>query len=89
MSDEQHPSILELQARWDKIRVANLYDAMDKMGYGDQCIDLSIRPLFPHQHLAGVAVTVRRVWVTRHRTDARSTRPPIVSISNPSLLAQC
>ncbi|HOU11989.1 MAG TPA: hypothetical protein PKZ84_02650 [Anaerolineae bacterium] len=59
MADEQQPSVLELQARWDKIRVANLYDAMDQMGYGDQCIDLSIRPLFPHQHLAGMAVTVR------------------------------
>ncbi len=59
MSDEHQTSILELQARWDKIRVANLYDAMDQLGYGNQCIDLSIRPLFPHQHLAGVAVTAR------------------------------
>lgn len=60
MSEEtKQPSIIELQARWDKIRIANLYDTLDAMGYGDQCIDLSIRPLFPHQHLAGVAVTVR------------------------------
>jgi len=48
-----------LQARWDQIRIANLYDTLDKMGYPNQCLDLSIRPLFPHQHLAGVAVTAR------------------------------
>jgi 4-hydroxy-4-methyl-2-oxoglutarate aldolase len=60
MSEEKNePSILELQARWDKIRIANLYDTLDKMGYPDQCLDLGIRPLFPKQHLAGVAVTVR------------------------------
>ena len=51
--------ILALQRRWDRIRIANLYDALDKMGYFNQCLDLGIRPLFPHQHLAGVAVTVR------------------------------
>jgi 4-hydroxy-4-methyl-2-oxoglutarate aldolase len=60
MSDQQNtPSVLELQARWDKIRIANLYDTLDKLGYPDQCIDLGIRPLFPHQHLAGVALTVK------------------------------
>jgi len=55
----KQPSILELQARWDKIRIANLYDALDSMGYPNQCLDLGIRPLFPEQHLAGVAVTAR------------------------------
>ncbi len=53
------PSIVELQARWDKIRVANLYDTLDRMGYPNQCVDLGIRPLFPGRHLAGVAITVR------------------------------
>ena len=52
-------TILELQARWDRIRIANLYDALDGMGYPNQCLDLSIKPLFPKRHLAGVAVTVR------------------------------
>jgi len=56
---ESDGTILELQARWDKIRIANLYDTLDKMGYTDQCLDLGIRPLFPRQHLAGKAVTVR------------------------------
>ena len=49
----------ELQARWGKIRVANLYDTLDKMGYSNQCLDLGIRPLFMHQHLAGQVVTVK------------------------------
>jgi len=57
--EEKKPSILELQARWDKIRIANLYDALDSMGYPNQCLDLGIRPLFPKQHLAGVAIPVR------------------------------
>ncbi|MEO8398057.1 MAG: hypothetical protein ABI700_33995 [Chloroflexota bacterium] len=56
---EQNQSPAELQARWDKIRVANVYDTIDKMGYGNQCLDLGIKPLFPHQHLAGMVITVR------------------------------
>src|SRR3712207_4641173 len=55
----QQPSIVELQARWDKIRVANVYDTLDQMGYPNQCLDLGIKPLFPHRHLAGQAITVR------------------------------
>jgi regulator of RNase E activity RraA len=55
----QEQSVVELQARWDRIRVANLYDILDSMGYGNQCLDLGIRPLFPHRHLAGRVVTVR------------------------------
>ena len=58
-NEEKDYTVLELQARWDKIRVANLYDTLDRMGYPNQCIDLAIRPLFPHQHLAGKAVTAR------------------------------
>ena len=54
---EQQPSVVELQARWDKIRVANLYDTLDSMGYGNQCLDLGIKPLFPHQHMAGQVIT--------------------------------
>ncbi len=52
-------SVVELQARWDKIRVANVYDTLDKMGYPNQCLDLGIKPLFPHRHLAGRVITVR------------------------------
>lgn len=56
---EQQPSVVELQARWDKIRVANVYDTLDSMGYPNQCMDLGIKPLFPHRHMAGQAITVR------------------------------
>lgn len=56
---QQEPSAAELQARWDKIRVANVYDTLDKMGYPNQCLDLGIKPLFPHRHLAGKVITVR------------------------------
>jgi len=55
----QIPSVVELQARWDKIRVANVFDTLDSMGYGNQCLDLGIRPLFMHSHLAGQVITVR------------------------------
>lgn len=55
----EQPSVVELQARWDKIRVANLYDTLDSMGYSNQCIDLGIKPLFPQRHLAGQVITVQ------------------------------
>jgi 4-hydroxy-4-methyl-2-oxoglutarate aldolase len=55
MSDQ--PSVVELQARWEKIRVANLYDTLDSMGYGNQCLDLGIKPLFPQQRMAGQVIT--------------------------------
>lgn len=58
---DQQPSVVELQARWDKIRVANLYDTLDAMGYGDQCLDLGIRPLFMDRHMAGQVITVQGV----------------------------
>jgi regulator of RNase E activity RraA len=74
MSDEKQPSVLELQARWDKIRIANLYDALDKLGYPDQCIDLGIRPLFPKQHLAGVAVTARGSRDPRTREERKADK---------------
>jgi 4-hydroxy-4-methyl-2-oxoglutarate aldolase len=55
----QEQAVAELQARWDKIRVANIYDTLDRMGYPNQCLDLGIKPLFPHRHLAGRVLTVR------------------------------
>jgi 4-hydroxy-4-methyl-2-oxoglutarate aldolase len=71
MADDKH-DILELQARWDKIRIANLYDTLDHMGYGNQCLDLGIRPLFPRQHLAGRAVTARGGRDPRTREEAKA-----------------
>jgi 4-hydroxy-4-methyl-2-oxoglutarate aldolase len=71
---EKHFTVLELQARWDKIRVANLYDTLDKMGYGNQCLDLGIRPLFPHQHLAGKAITARGSRDPRTREEIAAAK---------------
>ncbi|MFP3896226.1 MAG: RraA family protein [Anaerolineales bacterium] len=62
-------SVIELQARWDRIRIANLYDTLDKMGYSNQCLDLDIRPLFPKQHLAGKAIPVRGARDPRTREE--------------------
>src|SRR5688572_1073990 len=56
---EKEATVVELQARWEKIRVANAYDTLDRMGYGNQCLDLGIKPLFPHRRMAGKAITVR------------------------------
>jgi regulator of RNase E activity RraA len=51
--------MLTQQKLWESIRIANLYDTLDEMGYPNQCIDLGIKPLFPQLRMAGVAVTVR------------------------------
>jgi 4-hydroxy-4-methyl-2-oxoglutarate aldolase len=69
---ESDYSVLELQARWDKIRIANLYDTLDRMGYPDQCLDLGIRPLFPGQHLAGKVITARGARDPRLREESQS-----------------
>lgn len=72
--NEKDYSVLELQARWDKIRVANIYDVLDEMGYPNQCLDLGIRPLFPHTHLAGKAVTLRGSRDPRTREDIEAAK---------------
>lgn len=59
LKSQYEESTLVLQKRWDRIRIANVYDSLSEMGYRDQCLDLRIRPLFPGQHLAGRAVTVK------------------------------
>lgn len=46
-----------MKRRFDKVRIANLYDSLDKLNYPNQCLDVRIKPLFPNQRLAGVAVT--------------------------------
>lgn len=76
MADEKnYDAILALQARWDKIRVANVFDALDQMGYPNQVIDLGIRPLRPDQHLAGLAVTVRGRRDPRGREELAKVDP--------------
>jgi len=70
--DSAVADILELQARWDRIRVANVYDALLALGYPDQCLDLRIRPLFANQHLAGRAVTLRGSRDPRSREEVEA-----------------
>jgi 4-hydroxy-4-methyl-2-oxoglutarate aldolase len=75
MSDTgQGRTVLELQVRWQKIRIANLYDALDQMGYPAQCLDLAIKPLFPNQHLAGIAVTAQGGRDPRSTEELQETR---------------
>jgi len=71
---ERDYTVEELQARWDKIRIANIYDTLDKMGYINQCVDLGIRPLFPRQHVAGKAITARGSRDPRNREEIRAER---------------
>jgi 4-hydroxy-4-methyl-2-oxoglutarate aldolase len=79
---KQDNTVLELQARWDKIRIANLYDTLDKMGYPDQCLDLGIRPLFPRQHLAGKVITARGSRVPRVEQEEKK-EPDKEATTNP------
>ncbi|NLG50657.1 MAG: hypothetical protein GX552_11150 [Chloroflexi bacterium] len=74
MSEKKDFTVLELQARWSKIRVANIYDTLDKMGYGDQVLDLSIKPLLPNQRMAGKAITVRGGRDPRTHDDDKAAK---------------
>lgn len=52
---------------------ADLYDVLDKMGYPNQCLDLSISPLNPEWKVAGPAFTI---WGIREpRFDEALPRP--------------
>ena len=52
-------TIQEINARWDKIEIANVFDALENLGYPNQCLDIGIRPLDVDQIVSGPAVTVR------------------------------
>jgi regulator of RNase E activity RraA len=65
---------LQLQARWEKIRIANISDALytlsdDKYGY--QVVNSRIRPIRENQHLAGRAITVRGSRAPLKRSELR------------------
>jgi len=50
----------QLIARFEKVRVADVVDALDRFGYhGTTLVSREIRPLYPRARLAGFAVTVR------------------------------
>ncbi len=73
----QGDKMLDLQKQWERIRVANLFDTLDEMGYPNQCIDLSIKPLFPDQRLAGRAVTVRGARTPYSREELKRHKEKI------------
>ena len=52
-------TVLEINARWEKIEIANVFDALEKLGYPNQCLDLRIKALKPGEVLTGPAVTLR------------------------------
>lgn len=52
---------------------ADIFDVMDSMGYGNQCIDLGIKPLRDDMKVCGPAFTI---WGMREpRYDAQLPRP--------------
>ena len=52
-------SIKEMAERFREIPTATLYDTLDSMGYGNQCLSIEIKPLLRDMRLAGRAFTVR------------------------------
>jgi len=52
------PDDSEIAARFNNVRIANLYDALDSLDYPNQCLDLGLKPLFKGQRGAGRALTV-------------------------------
>jgi len=50
----------QLIARFEKVRVADVVDALDRFDYhGTTLVSREIRPIYPRARLAGFAVTVR------------------------------
>jgi len=56
---EEGISDKEMAERFKKIPAATIYDAMDSMGYGNQCLSLEIKPLRYDMRVAGRAFTVK------------------------------
>jgi hypothetical protein len=34
-----------MKSSWDKIRIVNIYDVLNQMGYPNQCFDVTIKSL--------------------------------------------
>lgn len=69
-------------ARFNAIRIANLYDALDLLECPNQCLDLGLKPLFPGQRGAGRALTVhgRRAPFSRDEVKEHETRISYLSV---------
>ena len=52
------PNLAETRERFLKSYSADIYDVMDRMGYGNQCMSLSIRPLCDSMKVCGPAFTI-------------------------------
>jgi regulator of RNase E activity RraA len=61
--------ILDMCARYERLYAASVYDVMDEMGYSNQCLSLSIRPLEPNWVVAGPAFTIKWTAETRHPVE--------------------
>ena len=58
MSDKKNFDMKDLRERYLKSYSADIYDVMDKMGYGNQCLSLDIKPLRDDMKVCGPAFTI-------------------------------
>lgn len=58
MNFKSIPNTFEMQERYLKSYSADIYDVMDKMGYGNQCLSLAIKPLRDDMKVCGPAFTI-------------------------------
>jgi len=56
---EKEISVKEMAERFREIPTPTIYDTLDSMGYGNQCLSLRIKPLCYDTRVAGRASTVR------------------------------
>lgn len=66
----------EVAVRFNNVRIANLYDALDSLDYPNQCLDLELKPLFKGQRGSGRALTVhgRRAPFSREEVKEHEER---------------
>jgi regulator of RNase E activity RraA len=69
------PDILEMCERYERLYSASVYDVLDEMGLGSQCLSLDIRPLQPAWVVAGDAFTLKWTAESRHPVDVIRGRP--------------
>lgn len=56
---KEEMDVKDMAERFREVPTATVYDTMDTMGYGDQCLSLAIKPLQNDMRVAGQAFTVR------------------------------
>ncbi|MBM4091715.1 MAG: dimethylmenaquinone methyltransferase [Planctomycetes bacterium] len=82
LEDAVRDDDLEMAARFNKVRIANLYDALDSLDYPNQCLDLGLKPLFIGQRGAGRALTVhgRRAPFSHDEVKGHESRISYLSV---------